>query len=67
MKLLGSVQIRNTAYRPIANGIVEGFYQQLKTAFKSYPYKKNSKVTCRVYNLCQQCFHFLNSVLMLDQ
>ena len=41
MKLLGSVQIRNTAYCPIANGIVEGFYQQLKSAFKSYPYKSN--------------------------
>ena len=37
MGLLGSARIRTTAYHPITNA-VEHFHQQLKTAFKSYPY-----------------------------
>ena len=35
MQLLGSKRIRTTAYHPIANGLVERFHRQLKTALKA--------------------------------
>ena len=34
MTLLGTKQIRTTAYHPIANGLVEHFHRQLKSALK---------------------------------
>ena len=37
MKLLGSKRIRTTAYHPIANGLVERFHRQLKTALRAQP------------------------------
>ena len=37
MKLLGSKCIRTTAYHPIANGLVERFHRQLKTALRAQP------------------------------
>ena len=37
MKLLGTKQIHTTTYHPIANGLVEVFYCQLKTALKAQP------------------------------
>ena len=35
MKLLGTKRIHTTAYHPIANGLVERFHRQLKTALKA--------------------------------
>lgn len=35
MQLLGSKRIRTTAYHPIANGLMERFHHQLKTAIKA--------------------------------
>ena len=37
LNTLGSGRIRTTAYHPIANGIVERFHHQLKSALKSHP------------------------------
>ena len=37
MKVLGSTKIRTTAYRPIANGMIERFHRQLKVAIKCQP------------------------------
>ena len=37
MKLLGTSRVRTTAYHPIANGLVERFHRQLKTALKCIP------------------------------
>ena len=37
MTLLGVHCIRTTSYHPIANGMVERFYQQLKASLKSSP------------------------------
>ena len=34
MKLIGTQRIRTTAYHPIANGLVERFHRQLKSALK---------------------------------
>ena len=34
MRLLGTQRIRTTAYNPIANGLIEHFYRQLKGAIK---------------------------------
>ena len=34
MQLLGTKRIRTTAYHPIANGLIERFHRQLKTALK---------------------------------
>ena len=34
MRLLGTQRIRTTSYHPIANGLVERFHQQLKSALK---------------------------------
>ena len=36
MSLLGSFRIQTTAYHPIANGMVERFHRQLKTALKCH-------------------------------
>ena len=36
-RLLGIRRIHTTAYHPIANGIIERFHRQLKTALKTYP------------------------------
>ena len=37
MKLLGTKRIPTTAYHPIANGLVERFHHQLKSALKAKP------------------------------
>lgn len=37
MQLLGAKRIRTTAYHPIANGLVERFHRQLKSALKAQP------------------------------
>ena len=37
MKLLGTKQIRTTAYHPITNGLVERFHCQLNSALKAQP------------------------------
>ena len=37
MRLLGTQRIRTTAYHPIANGLVERFHRQLKSALKCLP------------------------------
>ena len=37
MKLLGTKRIHTTAYHPIANGLVERFHRQLKSALKAEP------------------------------
>ena len=37
MYLLGTRRIRTTAYHPIANGLIERFHRQLKSAFKCLP------------------------------
>lgn len=35
MKLLGTKHIHTTSYHPIANGLVERFHRQLKSALKA--------------------------------
>ena len=40
-KLLGTKRVRTTAYHPIANGLVERFHRQLKTALKAQPNADN--------------------------
>jgi len=37
MILLGTQRIRTTSYHPIANGLVERFHRQLKSALKCLP------------------------------
>ena len=36
LQLLGCKHLRTTAYHPIANGIIEGFHRQLKSALKAH-------------------------------
>jgi len=38
MQLLGCKRIRTTSYHPIANGMIERFHRQLKTALKTHPH-----------------------------
>ena len=37
MQLLGCKRIRTTSYHPVANGLIERFHRQLKTALKTHP------------------------------
>ena len=37
MQLLGCKCIRTTSYHPVANGLIERFHRQLKTALKTHP------------------------------
>ena len=40
-QLLGTKRVRTAAYDPIANGLVERFHRQLKTALKAQPNADN--------------------------
>ena len=41
MQLLGCKRIRTTSYHPVANGLIERFHRQLKTALKTHPQPAN--------------------------
>jgi transposase InsO family protein len=41
MKLLGTKHIHTTSYHPIANGLVERFHRQLKSALKAQQQSAN--------------------------
>ena len=40
-RLLGTKHLHTTAYHPIANGIIERFHRQLKSALKAQPHPEN--------------------------
>ena len=41
MQLLGAKRLRNTAYHPISNGLMEQFHRQLKASLKCQPIPNN--------------------------
>ena len=47
MHILGTTHIKTTAYNPCANGLVERFYRQRKTALAALPDQPNGTNICR--------------------